>query len=286
MRVYNRVLGRYEEENAGDSVSLRFLYRTAVGRLLLKIAVARPFFSNAVSRFHHSRLSRLSIKGFVKKNNIDLSEWDIDDFRCFNDFFIRKKDFTDTSLDNELISVADSRLSAYRIRDGLKLNIKNSEYSVSSLLGDSKIADRFHSGWCLVFRLCVDDYHRYSYADSGVITAQYEVKGQLHTVRPIACDFNPYSTNHRVVNLLSCDRIGDAAQIEVGALMVGRIKNHDGAGAAFKKGQEKGYFEFGGSTVILLVGDCVEIDRDIVENTERDIETKVRLGDVIGKIKG
>lgn len=286
MKVYNRALGQYEEENSGDSITLRFLYRTAFGRLLLKIAIARPFFSKAVSRFQHSPLSRRSISGFVKKNNIDISAWDIESFRCFNDFFIRKKGFSDTSGENELISVADSRLSAYRICNGLKLNIKNSAYSVASLLDDSQAADRFCSGWCLVFRLCVDDYHRYSYADSGVITAQYEVKGRLHTVRPIACDFNPYSTNHRVVNLLECDRIGDAAQIEVGALMVGKIKNHDGEGAAFRKGQEKGYFEFGGSTVILLVGDCVEIDRDIVENTERDIETKVRLGDVIGKIKG
>ena len=268
-----------------ESLSLRFLYHTAIGRLLLKGIFSRIWFTKIGSLWQHSRLSRLTIRNFAKKNNIDVSEWSLDDFRCFNDFFIRKKDFIDKSEQDELISVADSRLSAYKIEKGLKLNIKNSHYSVESLIGNDEIAEQFYGGWCLVFRLCVDDYHRYSYVDSGKITDSYEIKGLLHTVRPIACDFNPYSTNHRIVSLLNTDNFGKVAQIEVGALMVGKIRNNHEVGYEFKKGEEKGYFEFGGSTVILLLSGNIEIDKNIVESTKNDIETRIRLGDIIGKKK-
>ena len=273
--------GRSEKE----SLSLRFLYHTAFGRLLLKGIFSRIWFTRIGSLWQHSRLSRMTIRGFVKKNNIDVWEWSLDEFRCFNDFFIRKKDFCDKSAANELISVADSRLSAYKIEKGLKLNIKNSHYSVESLVDNDEVAEQFYGGWCLVFRLCVDDYHRYSYLDSGKIADSYEIKGLLHTVRPIACDFNPYSTNHRMVSLLDTDNFGRVAHIEVGALMVGKIRNNHEVGYEFKKGEEKGYFEFGGSTVILLIGGDVEIDEKIVENTKNDVETRIRLGDVIGKKK-
>lgn len=284
-KVYNRSLGIYEDEPSCDNMSLRFLYHTALGRVLLKGVVARPFFSKIVSRWQHSHLSRRSIKPFIEKNKIDVLAWNVDSFLCFNDFFIRQKDFSEKSAENELIAIADSRLSAYKICNGLKLKIKNSFYSVQSLLGNNDLAEKFLNGWCLVFRLCVDDYHRYAYPDWGTLAGQFEINGKLHTVRPIACDFNPYSTNHRVVNVLQTEHFGEAVQIEVGALMVGKVKNHGIVGDRFAKGQEKGYFEFGGSTVILLVSDNVKIDDDIVKNTEADIETKVKLGDVIGKIK-
>lgn len=40
--------------------------------------------------------------------------------------------------------------------------------------------------------------------------------------------------------------------MEVGAMMVGRITNHEAVPGYVTRGEEKGYFEFGGSTIILL----------------------------------
>ena len=68
---------------------------------------------------------------------------------------------------------------------------------------------------------------------------------------------------------------------EVGAMMVGKIINEKTSGK-FKRGEEKGYFKFGGSTIILLVNN-VSIDKDILENTNENIETVVKMGEVIGK---
>ena len=72
-----------------ESASLRFLYKTAVGRLLLRPLIARGV-SKACGRFMDSKLSKPLIKRFVKKNGIDLAQFESDSFTCFNDCFCRK----------------------------------------------------------------------------------------------------------------------------------------------------------------------------------------------------
>jgi phosphatidylserine decarboxylase len=70
--------------------------------------------------------------------------------------------------------------------------------------------------------------------------------------------------------------------MEVGALLVGKIVNHHGP-AAVRRGQEKGYFQFGGSTVVLLLKkDTALLDEDILENSRNGIETVVKFGEKIG----
>jgi phosphatidylserine decarboxylase len=72
--------------------------------------------------------------------------------------------------------------------------------------------------------------------------------------------------------------------MEVGALMVGKIVNHP-ADSQVRRAQEKGHFMFGGSTVIMVFEKgAVNIDKDILENSENDIETVVRYGMKIGEI--
>ena len=278
MRIYDRKLQKYIEEKENQEGILRFLYHTVLGRILLKVLVARPWLSKAVAIYYKSRLSKKKIIPFIEKNNIDVSEWVIEDFKTFNDFFIRRKD---VSVDSGLISIADSKLSVYKIDEDLKLKIKNSIYNLEDILGSSEMAEKYNNGTCLVFRLGVNDYHRYIYIDSGKLISQKFINGELHTVRSISEKYNVFSRNCRVVNEFQTESLGDVAQVEVGALLVGCVQNYNKS--VFIKGEEKGYFEYGGSTVVVLLQEgVVNIDADIIEQSNKDIEVKVSVGEQIG----
>ena len=69
--------------------------------------------------------------------------------------------------------------------------------------------------------------------------------------------------------------------MEVGALMVGRISNNRGISDCVKKGEEKGCFEFGGSTIILLLQKGVRVKRSFIENTQLGLETLIKQGEAI-----
>ena len=278
MRIYDRKLQKYIEEKEYQEGILRFLYHTVLGRVLLKVLVARPWLSKAVAIYYKSRLSKKKIIPFIEENNVDVSEWVIEDFKTFNDFFIRRKD---VSVDSGLISIADSKLSVYKIDEGLKLKIKNSIYNLEDILGSSEMAEKYNNGTCLVFRLGVNDYHRYIYIDSGKLISQKFINGELHTVRSISEKYNVFSRNCRVVNEFQTESLGDVAQVEVGALLVGCVQNYNKS--VFIKGEEKGYFEYGGSTVVVLLQEgVVTIDADIIEQSNKDIEVKVSVGEQIG----
>lgn len=263
-----------------------FLYRNKLGRVCLKLLITRTV-SSVAGAVLNSKFSSAFVKGFVKNNGIDLSEFEKEKFSSYNDFFTRKirPELRPISNDSsELISPADSRLLCLDIDEHLRFNIKNSYYSLSSFLCDEALADEFLGGKLLIFRLCVDDYHRYCFFDDGEILSTKFISGKLHTVQPIALERDDFfKQNCREVTVMQTKNFGKAVMVEIGALMVGKIVNHLSLGA-FSKGQEKGYFEFGGSTVCLLLkkGE-VSVDKEIIENTKNGLETRVLFGETIGR---
>lgn len=263
---------------------LGFLYKTAPGRVCLKL-LTRPGLSRLAGRFLDSPASAFLIKPFVKRAGIDLSEYESDNFRCFNDCFSRKIKPGLRPMDarpDALISPCDGLLSAYPITKDTVFHVKGSEYSVSSLLGGDPVWREYCGGAALVFRLCVDNYHRYCYVDSGEKGPNIFIPGRLHTVRPIALENVPvYTENAREYTLISSDHFGKIVQMEVGALLVGKIRNYHGPGRV-EKGQEKGLFLYGGSTVILLLPpNSAEIDEKYFKNTENSIETPVKYAQTL-----
>lgn len=264
---------------------LKKLYGTAWGRCLLKLLTA-PVISKAVGAFMDSPFSKPLIKKFIKSSGIDTSQYVMYDFRSYNDFFTRTVREDCRPIDtapHHLISPCDSKLTAYRIDGNRLFRIKNSLYSVADLLKSRPLAEKYREGYCLIFRLEVDDYHRYCYIDSGRKSRNIFIPGELHTVNPIALGHcNIYKRNSREYTLLRTDNFGNVVQIEVGAMMVGRICNHQGKGS-FLRGEEKGMFEFGGSTIVLLFEkDRIVIDDDILANSQNNIETVVKYGEKIG----
>ena len=281
MMIYDRAKGELREELEYGGRSLDFLYCTALGRALLKAFFCRGIYSRINGAFMRSRLSVRRIEPFIAKYDIDLSLCEQREFDSFDDFFTRRCRFaTDCSAD-ELIAPCCGRLAAYPITDGLTLKLKRSVYTLSELAGGMDVSG-FGGGVCLVYRLAVEDCHRYVFCDDGELVRSLELRGELHTVRPISEKYRVFARNHRVCSLLQTRRFGEMIQIEVGALQIGKITNH--AVTSFARMDEKGYFSFGGSTIIqLFKRGAVELDEDIRSHSEGGVETLVKTGERVAR---
>ena len=265
--------------------ALGFLYGTVPGRLCLK-ALTRPGLSRAAGRFLDTPASKFLIDPFVKRAKIDLSQFESDGFTCFNDCFSRRIKDGKRPVDispGALISPCDGLLTVYDIAADTVFPVKQSSYTLRELLGGDPVSRLFENGTALIFRLCVDDYHRYCYVDSGVKGENIRLPGVLHTVRPLALERVPvFVQNTREYTVIDSAAFGPLVQMEVGALLVGQIKNHQGPGPV-TRGVEKGMFLYGGSTVIVLLGPGrAVLDPLYLDHSRRGIETPVRYGQRIG----
>ena len=181
------------ERNSKDNIitksgrSLDFFYRTFLGRLLLKIVISKPI-SDLGGLYMNSRFSKIKINRFIDKNDINTFEYDDKKYKSYNDFFTRKVISCKRPImsnKNALISPCDGKVLAYTINDDLTLKIKDSYYSIDTLVNES-IMEEYKGGSALVFRLSTDNYHRYCYIDSGTKGKNYHIKGVFHTVQPIS----------------------------------------------------------------------------------------------------
>ena len=266
---------------------LDFLYGTAAGRALLRPLTARPL-SRLAGRALETRASKALIGPFVRKNRMDLTDYDLRDIRCFNDFFCRPLKAGRRPIDPDpdaLVAPCDGLLTAVRVQGDTVLPVKQSRYSLARLLGDPALAKDFEGGLCLVYRLCVEHYHRYSYFESGVKGENVFLPGVLHTVRPVAlADVPVFTENCREYTVLETERFGKAVQMEVGAMLVGKIVNDHPWPRAVRRGEEKGHFAYGGSTIIVLLQKgAAELAPELLEASARGEETPVRMGQRIGR---
>ena len=210
-------------------------------------------------------------------------------YASFNDFFCRRIRSELRPVDQNpaaLIAPCDGLLSAYPVEQGVVIPAKQSRYTLAQLLGSQALAAPFSGGWCLVFRLAVRHYHRYCFPDNGVIADYGFLPGVLHTVRPVALARGPvFCQNCRAYTVLEAVHLGHAVQLEVGAMLVGRIVNRKQTGA-FARGEEKGLFQYGGSTVILLLEPGrITLDAALLRASCQGRETPVHLGQRIGTVK-
>lgn len=283
MKIYVRQDKSFIEDSQYGGSLLEKLYNTWYGRVLSKF-ILLPVFSTMATSKDRRRSSAKKIAPFAEKYGIDMNDFEDREYSSFSDFFTRsikpgKRPFdTDPSA---VISPADSKVLCYDISDDLKFYVKGSVYTPEEIVGNYVDVKKYAGGKAVVFRLSMDDYHHYCHIDSGSIAGSYEIKGKLHTVSSISSKYKIYKENHRIVNVLDTDHFGRVIYIEVGALLVGRIRNN--GITKFDKGQEKGYFEQGGSTIVLFFEKGrINIDPDILEMSGNGIETKVKMGEHIG----
>lgn len=236
------------------------------------------------------RRSISQIDKFIKHYKIDITEIKrpLSSFRSFNDFFTRELKESSRPIDREpshLISPADSRLFVFDLSKIPSLPVKGYWYSLQTLVKDKKLAKEYADGWCFIYRLAPADYHRYCYIDDGYHDKVKRLRGVLHSVHPIALTSTKslLSKNYRELTVLKTENFGRVLHIEVGALFVGKIVQINRKSHTFKRGEEKGFFEFGGSTIIqLFKKDIIQPDQDLIEHSANKVETLIKMGEKTG----
>jgi phosphatidylserine decarboxylase len=290
IRVYNRQTREIEFENTYKGGGLHFLYKTDLGKALTSTILNKSLISKLYGRAVRSRQSISMIYKFIKHYNIDINEikCPISSFRCFNDFFIRELKENARPVDmnpDSLIAPADSRLLVFDLISHSNLPVKGYWYLLNELVKDKNLAREYSDGWCFIYRLAPADYHRFCYIDSGYHDKVKRIRGVLHSVNPVALSSinNLISKNYRVLTVLDTEHFGKILHLEVGALLVGEIVNINRNAHNFSRGEEKGWFEYGGSTIIqIFKKGTVMPDADIMEYSLSNIESLVKMGEKTG----
>ena len=289
IQYINRKTGQLITERPPSEALLKFLYHNPFGELALNLVVKRKLLSVLYGKIKSSPGSIKSIQPFVTELDIDMSEArkPMGQFTSFNDFFYRKIKPEARPIGNGLVSPADAKLLAFEnISEVGDFFVKGQKFTLSSYLQDEKLAKKFENSAMLIFRLAPNDYHRYHFPYDGKVLESTKIKGRLFSVSPYALQPNftrVFCENKREhVTLLTKDK-GDILLSPVGATMVGTILSTFQPNSNIEKGDEMGYFAFGGSTVVMLVDkQQFKIDTDILDNTKNKRETAVVMGEKIG----
>ena len=277
-KVYNRQLKRIVDVKHFGGNTLNKIYKNKI----LTWFLTSHFVSMCYGIYNSSFLSKKKISSFIEDNEIDMSLYEEVSYHNFNDFFIRKlKKVKIDSSSKHLISPVQGNLLVYPIKKNLSFKVKGLTYRLDELFPNEDLCN-YQDGYVLVFRLALNNYHRFHYIDDGKRIKRKIIKGRLHTVSDSSSKYKIYKENFREYSLLDTKNFGKVLYMEVGALLVGKIKNYDYD--TFTRGLEKGYFFPGGSSVILVLKN-IKIDSDIVENSSKKIETMVEVGERIGVLK-
>ena len=271
---------------------LSWSYNTRLGMLTTDLIFRQKVVSRLYGWYHRQLWSRWRIAPFAKRMNINTGELlsPLSAYASFNDFFTRKIDLSQRPLCSDpdvCIAPADGKVLAYSQIDPDRIfRIKRSPFNLRSFLADDKLAERFAFGSMVISRLCLSDYHHFHFPDSGVPQKAVIIKGKYYAVGPYALDWLIpfYTENHRMLTLFESEHFGQIAMVEIGAFTVGSIRQRYRPGVSVSRGADKGGFELGGSTVVLLFQKGkIELDYDLCTNTENEIETYVHLGESVGR---
>ena len=287
IQYYERKSGQLMTEKVAGEKWLVWLYNNPVGEATLWALVKRKMVSSIYGKMMDQTSSAEKIPPFINDFDIDMTGVQEQEFKNFNDFFIRKLEDdvrpVDTSF-NSVISPADGKVLAYADIENSDFIIKGFRFDVSSFLNNPALAQKYRDGALLVIRLAPVDYHRFHFPVSGNLTSNMEIEGDYYSVNPIALRKKAeiLCLNKREYAIISNPLFGDVIMAEVGATMVGSIVQTY-KGSSVIKGKEKGYFKFGGSTVVLLFEKGkIYIDKDLLINTAKGYETAVKMGERIG----
>ncbi|MGL5575581.1 MAG: phosphatidylserine decarboxylase [Sarcina sp.] len=292
IKVYNRETKKYEIEQVAGLNYINWSYSSPVGKGFLELFIKKKMFSRIYGLYCSSKFSKKKIPKFINKFDIDTDylEKDVTEFKNFNDFFARKlldKARPINLNPDTLISPGDGRLLAYEnINMDNIIQVKGFTYSLRELISNDLVAKEFEGGTCLILRLCPTDYHRFHFIDDGICGPSQKIKGAYYSVNPIALEKVPnlFCKNKREWSIFKSENFGNIITMEVGATCVGTIIQTYRPNIKVKKGSEKGFFKFGGSTTILFFKkDTIKIDNDIVNETKKGFESLVTMGETIGK---
>jgi phosphatidylserine decarboxylase len=286
IQIWNREKSKLEVEKVYGESAIAWLYGTKLGQKSADYFLSGKMASQIYGAYQSSSLSARKIAPFVDRFKIPMSEYEDRSFNSFNDFFARKFRPGQRVFENSakrMPAFCEARYFAYEhVTPELRIPVKGEFLSSEGLLGNPEVAKTFHGGPLLLARLCPTDYHRFHFPDDCRILDQYVLHGKLHSVNPAALRYREeiFITNERQVSILQTSQFGKLAYIEVGALCVGKIvQSYEVSREEHQRGEEKGYFLFGASTVIVMGEPGLwKPDADLLAQTAQGIETYVKLG--------
>ena len=293
IQFFNRLTQSLETEAVYGEGPLRFVYENPLGQIALHALVKRALFSQWYGSRMDSPASAARIAPFIEQFGVDVSEFaePVESFKSFNDFFYRKLKPAARPIikDEKAIALpADGRHlvipDVSQCRDFL---VKGIRFDIATLLGDSGLASRFEKGSVLISRLCPTDYHRFHFPCGGIAESPRMIHGPLFSVSPIALMKRPSILweNKRYVTRMRTQGLGDIVFLEVGATCVGSVVHTATPGQIIRKGDEKGYFRFGGSCVITLFEPGrMKFTDDLIEHSAAGREVYARMGDEAGRV--
>jgi phosphatidylserine decarboxylase len=290
IQYLDRESGQLKTEKVAGEKWLVWLYYNPVGEASLWALAKRKVVSSIYGNMMDRTSSAKRISPFIEDFNIDMSISQDQEFNNFNDFFTRKLKVDARPVNkgsNIVVAPADGKVLAYADISHSDFIVKGFRFDVPSFLDNPDLAKKYHDGSMLIIRLAPVDYHRFHFPVSGYISQNKKIEGDYYSVNPFALSKKTeiLCRNKREYTILSNPVFGDVIMAEVGATMVGSIKQTF-EGSIVNKGEEKGYFKFGGSTVVLLFGKSkIRIDEDLLINTANGYETFVKMGERIGKEK-
>lgn len=294
IRYIDRSTKRVEEEKIYGHRALSLLYGDSWVSLLVSF-----FFAALLSRFScFSKFygflqkrpgSAKKIAPFVSAYGVDTSEFVEHSFKSFNDFFIRKLKREKRPLPESPHIAAMPADGRYLVFPNLqavhRFYIKGHPFDLATFLQNGAYARRYAEGSMAIIRLCPTDYHRFHFVDNGVPSQAKSVAGEYHSVNPIALKKNLSILwrNKRMVSGLDSENFGKVLYIEVGAMCVGTIHQTYLPGQRVVKGEEKGFFSFGGSCLVLLFEKGrIVFDEDLLINSQKGFETRANFGQSMG----
>lgn len=283
-KVYLREEKRTIQEKQFGSRGLHFLYNTRMGRFLLHRYFLKEAFSEKNQRKMMQSSSLSKIKEVIEQYDVDMTEYENQKYENFREFFLRElpASIRPVAKAPALVTPADSRLIVYN-GDGRSFKVKGLHYTLEMLLQDATIASQFQDAWILIYRLAMGDNHHYIEIADGKNLMHKEIPGHLHTVSHFSKEYPIYGENKRVWTLQELEGNLKMINMEVGAMLVGAIHNEEHH--TFTRGQKKGFFDLGGSTIIHIIPKHrVRIDSDILEQSDRGVECLVKRGERVGTI--
>lgn len=291
IKYIERKTGEILTEKVPGEKYLKFLYYNPLGELPLNLVVKKKFLTEFYGKKMSLSESCKKILPFIEEAEINISEAKkkVEEFISFNDFFYRELKTGARKIDyseDVLVSPADGKILAYEnIKDKDRFFVKGDKFSLEEFFRDKNLAKKYEDGVFVIIRLAPVDYHRFHFPTDGNISESKLIDGWYYSVSTHAVkqNFRIFCENKREYSVLKTEKFGDIAMFEVGATMVGGITQTYKANSFVNKGEEKGYFYFGGSTCILVFEKGkIQIDKDLLENTQKGIETKVYMGERIG----
>lgn len=289
-RYRDRQTGSIVVERVPGQSLLRWLYNTRSGRLLFCVVLNRPLCSRLYGWWQQRAWTRRQIRPFAEHYRLDLDEieYPLSQYSSFNDFFTRRLKPQARPCDPDperLCCPADGKVLVYpQLAADDVLPVKSGQLAADELLAAAIDPTPYRGGAALVVRLAPYDYHRFHFPADGQAGPTQWIDGTYHSVNPIALARVPdvFHRNRRTVCELVTPAFGRIAYIEVGALNVASIVQTYSPGPC-ERGREKGFFQFGGSTVVLLFEpEAIAFDRDLVADSAAGLEVHVRTGASVG----